>query len=165
VIKYKTEIAKPDAEREQAFQEKNIKQTFERIYSSLEKYNNDYEKALLNRMFDDAEKFEQDSRITAFDKFVKNSGGKEKLINMIMNSQITQINYFDKLIAMTPEDFSKIDDPVFSFVQELKKQSEIIEDENNRNEGKLNKLYGDSVDVKMLGRKQISFPMQTALYV
>jgi hypothetical protein len=158
VIKYKTETAKPDTEREQAFQEKNIKQTLERIYSSLQKYNRNYEEALLNKMFDDADKFKQEARIMAFNEFVKNPGDKEKLVSMIMSSQITQKDYLDKLVAMTPEEFSRISDPVFSFVRELQKQNEIITNENNINEGKLNKLYGDLVDVKMLWKKTSFLP-------
>lgn len=158
VINYKTETVKPDAEREQAFQEKNLGQTLERIFASQKSYNKNYEEAMLDKMFNDADKFNTGARIPALDEFVQKSGSKEKLINTIMKSEITQNDYLDKLIAMTPEEFSEINDPVFSFVKELKKQNEMIANENNINEGKLNKLYGDLVDVKMLWKKTNFLP-------
>jgi hypothetical protein len=49
-------------------------------------------------------------------------------------------------------------DPIFEFVKNINKQNQILSDENTRNEGMLNKLYGDLVDVKMLWKKTNFIP-------
>ena len=158
VITYKTEIAKPDVEREQAFQEKNLGQTLERIFASQKSYNKNYEEAMLSKMFDDAEKFNTGARISALDKFIKTFGSKEKLISEIIQCGITEKESLDKLMAMSSDDFSELDDPIFLFVKELQNQNKAVAEENNRTEGMLNKLYGDLVDVKMLWKETNFLP-------
>lgn len=151
IIEYTEETAKPDAERKQSFQEKNITRTKERFTSAISNFNPKFEEAMLNKMFEDASKFGEGSKINAFEQF----SDKNEFINMIMTSKISDKEYVDNLLAGTT-DYST--DPIFEFVKNINKQNQILSEENTRNEGMLNKLYGDLVDVKMLWKKTNFIP-------
>ncbi len=154
ILEYSEELTKPEAERKQSYQEKNINRTKERFASALSSFNPKFEEAMLNKMFDDASKFGEGSKISAFESF----SDKNEVINMIMDSKISEKEYFDKLIEGGQNAVDESDDPIFSFTQKIREQNQALSDENNRNEGTLNKLYGDLVDVKMLWKKTNFIP-------
>lgn len=153
-IDYTEEITKPDAERKQAYQEKNLERTKERISSLFAGYNPQFEEAMLNKMIDDAANFKDGSKIMA----VENLTDKNTAIKMIMESKISDKDYFEKIISNSPNGIVNADDPIFNFVKQIREQSQKLNDENNRNEGMLNKLYADLVDVKMLWKKTNFIP-------
>lgn len=156
VLNYTEEILKPEEERRPAFQAKSINQTLSRVKSSIFNYNSSFEKAMLEKMFDDASKFQTDSRITAIDELTDKSN--DFIEKFILTSKITKYDYFDSLLKKTPEEISSLEDPILFFVEKLKEQSQKVNYQNEINEGKLNKLYGDLVDVKMLWKKTNFIP-------
>lgn len=156
------EIQKPDGERSLQFQEKNINQTMNRAVNSVTNLNSRFEKVVLAKMLKDANSFKEKSRITGLDILLK-SGGLEFdetitgfIDNEILASKIRGTDYFNSLIKMKPEELASVKDPLLEFVKELRIQNLSLQKLNERNEGKLNKLYGDLVDVKMLW-KQTNF--------
>ncbi len=153
-VDYSEEMAKPEAERKQAYQEKNLERTKERMFSLIAGYNPQFEEAMLNKMIDDAAKFNDGSKITA----VENLADKNAAVKMIMDSKISDKDYFENIIAKAPNGIADADEPIFNFVKQIREQSQTLNDENNRNEGMLNKLYADLVDVKMLWKKTNFIP-------
>ncbi|NMB82192.1 MAG: S46 family peptidase, partial [Ignavibacteria bacterium] len=162
VFTYTEEMQKPDNERSQQFQEKNVKQTISRATSNINNLNTRFEMAILQKMFTDAHQFESRSKISALEGLLQSAGNKyEKIIsdfieNQIFASKIKSSEYFNSLLSKKPDELASMNDPLLDFVHKLKMQNQTIQKLNERNEGKLNKLYGDLVDVKMLW-KQTNF--------
>ncbi len=156
------EMQKPDNERNQPFQEKNVKQTISRAISNINNLNTKFEKTLLNKMFLDARKFGEGSKIAALDELLKVvSGDLNKAIsdfidNEIVGAKIKGSEYFNSLLTKRPEELASLKDPLLEFVYKLRLQNQTLLKLNERNEGKLNKLYGDLVDIKMIW-KQTNF--------
>ncbi|MDQ7817769.1 MAG: S46 family peptidase [Melioribacteraceae bacterium] len=162
IFTHAEEIKKPDNERSTQFQEKNIKQSISRAVSSVNNLSSRFEKIVLAKMFKDAKGFSESSRIAALDNLL-NSGREDYGIsisgfidNEILASKIRGTDYFNSLLEMTPEQLAALQDPLLDFVHKLRVQNQSLQKFNERNEGKLNKLYGDLVDVKMLW-KQTNF--------
>lgn len=164
VLNYSEEMQKPDAERKIPYQNKNLKQTLGSFELMRSNYNEDFEKAMLFKMFSDAAKFNQSSRINAIDYLLEGNGtNPEELFedfidSKIIQSKIREKEYFENLLKNTPDELLKSKDELINFVVKLRKQIQHIENENQKNEGKLNKLYGDLVDVKMVWKKTNFIP-------
>jgi hypothetical protein len=156
------EIQKPENERSTQFQDKNIKQTINRAVNSVNNLGSRFEKIVLAKMFKDANNFSEGSKISALDNLLKSgSEDYEKSIsefidNEVLASKIRGTDYFNSLLEMTPDQLTALQDPLLNFVYKLRVQNQSLQKFNERNEGKLNKLYGDLVDVKMLW-KQTNF--------
>ena len=151
VLNYTEEMQKPEEERSPAYQIHNIDRTLGRVQSELYNYNPDFEKAMLKKIFADAGKFQEGSRITAVDE-LRNSTDTF-IENTILTSKITDKEYFESLLKKSPQEISLLNDPLLNFAEKLNRQNREINNQNEINEGKLNKLYGDLVDVKMLWKK------------
>ncbi len=164
VLNYVEEIQKPDSERKIQFQEKNLKQTLITLENLRANYNPDFEKEILMKMFLDASKFKETSRIYALDYLLEGNGSNpedtfsEFIENKIIGSKIREKDYFDLLLKKTPDEIAKSQDELFIFTSKLRKQILQNEKENQKIEGKLNKLYGDLVDVKMEWKKTNFIP-------
>ena len=162
IFTYSEEMQKPDNERNQTFQEKNVKQTISRTISNINNLNTKFEKNVLNKMFLDARKFSEGSKITALDELLKSASGdfnktiSEFIDNEIVGAKIKGSEYFNSLLTKKPEELASLKDPLLEFVYKLRLQNQSLLKLNERNEGKLNKLYGDLVDVKMIW-KQTNF--------
>ncbi len=156
VLNYAEEMQKPELERRQAYQSANISQTLSRIRYSIDNYNIDFEKAILKKLFEDAGNFETGSRITALDEL--GNTANTFIENTILTSPITNKEYFDSLLKKLPDEISNMDDAFLKFVIKLREQNQRITNQNDINDGKLNKLYGDLVDVKMLWKKTNFIP-------
>ena len=164
ILNYTEEIRKPDAERLNAYQDKNINKTLA-YYESLRKnLNPDLEDALLQKMLTDASKFEPSSRIAAVDDLLEGDGvNAEETFQNFINSAVTSSkignsDYFDQLMTKTPEQIAAMQDPLFIFARKLRLQNDAPDKENQKNEGRLNKLYGDLVDVEMIWKKTNFIP-------
>jgi hypothetical protein len=159
---YSDEMQKPENERAQPFQEKNIKQTISRAYSNINNLNSKFEKIVLTKMFLDARKFKEGSKITALEELLKyGTNDFNKTINDFIDNEIVQAKikgseYFNSLLTKKPGELAEINDPLLNFVYKLRTQNQYLLKMNEHNEGRLNKLYGDLVDVKMLW-KQTNF--------
>jgi hypothetical protein len=164
VLNYTEEMQKPDAERKIPYQEKNIKQTLASLETIKANYNEDFEEAMLMKMFTDAAKFNQSSRISAIDYLLEGNGtNPEELFedfieSNIIQSKIRDKDYLENLLKKTPDELAKSQNELINFVIKLRKQIQQNEKENQKNEGKLNKLYGDLVDVKMEWKKTNFIP-------
>ncbi|MCX7876121.1 MAG: S46 family peptidase [Melioribacteraceae bacterium] len=164
ILNYVEEIQKPDSERRIQFQDKNIKQTLASLENLKSNYNSDFEEQILMKMFADASKFKSTSRINAVDYLLEGNGSNPDEIfsnfieNNLVNSKIREKEYFESLMKKTPEELSKSQDELFIFTSKLRKQILQNDKENQKNEGKLNKLYGDLVDVKMEWKKTNFIP-------
>ncbi|MBS3946234.1 MAG: S46 family peptidase [Melioribacter sp.] len=156
------EMQKPENERTQQFQERNVKQTISRAISNINNLNTRFEKTVLHKMFSDAVKFSEGSKIAALDELLKSASGdfnktiSEFIDNEIVGAKIKGSEYFNSLLTKKLEELASLKDPLLEFVYQLRMQNQLLLKLNERNEGKLNKLYGDLVDVKMIW-KQTNF--------
>jgi len=159
VLNYTEDMLKPDAERRTAYQEKNIKQTLTSIENAKQNYNADFEETMLMKMFMDANGFKNSSRIMAVDEILEGNGVNPEeafqtfISNNIIGSKIRDKEYFNSLLTKKPEEIAALQDPLFIFTKKIRMQNQANDKENQKIEGKLNKLYGDLVDVKMLWKK------------
>lgn len=162
IFTYSEEMQKPENERTQPFQEKNVKQTISRAISNINNLNTKFEKTVLNKMFLDAIKFGEGSKISALEELLKSATGENNktisgfIDNEIVGAKIKGSEYFNSLLTKKPEELASLKDPLLEFVYKLRMQNQSLLKLNERNEGKLNKLYGDLVDVKMIW-KQTNF--------
>lgn len=159
VLNYTEEMQKPDVERKIAYQEKNIKQTLITLENAKQNYNTDFEETMLMKMLIDANGFKSDSRIIAVDEILEGNGVNSEeafqsfISSNIINSKILDKEYFNSLLTKKPEEIAALQDPLFIFAKKIRMQNQVSDKENQKNEGKLNKFYGDLVDVKMLWKK------------
>lgn len=155
VLTYSEEMRKPDAERIAAYQEKNIKQTLARLEMTRQNYNSEFEETMFVKMLMDANEFKSSGRITAVDEILEENGinseetFQEFVSNNIVNSQLRDKEYFESLLKKTPEEIAAMQNPLFIFAKKVKMLGQVSDKESQKNEGKLNKLYGNLVDVKM----------------
>lgn len=159
VLTYSEEMLKPDAERNVAYQEKNIKQTLARLEMTRQNYNSEFEETMFVKMLMDANEFKSSGRIIAVDEILEGNGihpeetFQEFASNNIVNSKLRDKEYFESLLKKTPEEIAAMQNPLFIFAKKIKMLSQVSDKESQKNEGKLNKLYGDLVDVKMRWKK------------
>lgn len=164
VLDYTEEIQKPEAERKIAYQEKNIKQTLATIENTKQNYNTDFEETMLMKMLTDANGFKNSSRIMAVDEILEGNGvNPEEAFQSFISSNIISFKirdkeYFNSLLTKKPEEIAALQDPLFIFAKKIRMQNQVSDKENQKNEGRLNKLYGDLVDVKMLWKKTNFIP-------
>ncbi len=164
VLNYTEEMQKPEAERRPAFQEKGLKQTLAQVQNMKSGYNADFEKAMLSKMLLDASKLKQPSRVAAVDYLLEGKSVNPESIfaefidKYVINSKIMQKEYFESLLTKKPEELLSSGDQLFSFASKIKLQSQASEKSAQISEGKLNKLYGVLVDVKMLWKKTNFIP-------
>lgn len=155
LLTYTEELQKPDAERISAYQEKNLAQTLSRLDMTRQNYNAEFEETVLIKMMMDANGFKESSRILAVDEILEGNGNnaeetfQEFVSNIVANTKIRDKEYFNSLLKKLPSEISAMQDPLFTFVKKIKMQSQASDKENQKNDGKLNLLYGDLVDVKM----------------
>lgn len=155
LLTYTEELQKPDAERIAAYQEKNLAQTLSRLDMTRQNYNAEFEETMLLKMMMDANGFKESSRIIAVDEILEGNGNnaeetfQEFVSNIVANTKIRDKEYFNSLLKKLPSEISAMQDPLFTFAKKIKMQSQASDKENQKNDGKLNLLYGDLVDVKM----------------
>lgn len=155
ILSYTEELQKPDAERSTAYQEKNLPQTLSRLDASRQNYNMEYEETMLMKMLMDANGLKESSRILAVDEILEGNGinpeetFQEFVSNNVTSSKLRDKEYFNSLLKKSPQEISAMQEPLFIFAKKIKMQSQVSDKENQKNEGRLNILYGDLVDVKM----------------
>jgi uncharacterized protein (UPF0335 family) len=164
VLNYTEEMQKPEAERRTPFQEKNLKQTLAQIQNVRTGYNAGFEKAMLLKLLLDASKYKQSSRVAAVDYLLEGNGVSPEATFMefiekyVLGSKIMEKEYFESLLTKKPEEILGSGDQLFSFAFKVRLQNQSAEKATQTNEGKLNKLYGDLVDVKILWKKTNFIP-------
>jgi hypothetical protein len=164
ILNFTEEIQKPDSERKTPFQDKNLNQTVAAYNGLRNNYNPEFENEMLLKMLMDARSFRETSRIAVVTEILEGNGinpeetFQDFIMGTITNSKILNETYFDDLMKKTPDQITQLYDPLITFARKLRQQSQVIEKENLKYEGKLNKLYADLVDVKMLWKKSNFIP-------
>ena len=155
VLTYTEELQKPDAERSAPYKENNLSRTLGRLEMSKQNYNAEFEEAILLKMLMDAHGFKESSRIAAVDEILEGDGVnpeetfRDFISSNIINSKLLDKEYLNSLLKKSPSEISALQNPLFIFAKKIRMQSQASDKENLKNEGKLNQLYGDLVDVKM----------------
>jgi hypothetical protein len=136
------------------------RQAMGRMSASRNLYHPDLEKALLTKLFSDAINFSNGSRIKALDDIsgVTPLEKIENLIKLALNSKLIDETNYNSFMKLSAEEFNSLNDPFLTFVKKLKDQSQEIQNQNEINDGTLNKLYADLVDVKMSWKKSNFIP-------
>ncbi len=162
ILDYTEQIQIPNEERISRFKDENLDRTTGRVYYSLKKYNQDFEKDYLKYMLIYAMNISSKSEIKAVQNLVGEGNVDEILNNFITNnimeSRIFEEEYRDSLLEMTPENIDKLNDPLFHFTKEIKEQYELYYEEMERINGALNKLLAELIDVKRLWSKTTFIP-------
>lgn len=163
ILNHAEEMQKPENERSTQYQEKNLKQTINRAVGSFTSQNAKFEQIMLAKLINDAGTFTSTSRIKALDQLFASSNYSTQTIsdfidNTILASKIRDTEYFNSLLTKTPDELISLNDPFINLVYELRNQNLALIKLNERNEGQLNKLYGDLVDVKIVWKKTNFIP-------
>jgi len=160
LFEYSTEILKPEEERKETYKEKNKHKLMKKIDGMFNELNKEFERRFLIKMFTDAMSFKSTSKISAVEKLTddgKNiSAIPEFVDNVIMKSGIFDKNNYLKLIEKPAEiDFNT---QPFTFFEELKIQSEEINEERERTNGALTSLSAKLIEIKRLWKKKSFIP-------
>jgi len=159
ILSYKEEMQKPEDQRNTSITSR-LQQTLTSISASREIYQKVFEENMIRKMFKDALRFNENSQIRAMILFnIKDEKTIDNFINnIVFGSRILEKEYFDSLLNMSYDEIAHVKDPLFDFVKILIEQNKEINAQNEINEGRLNKLYGDLVDVKMEWKKTNFIP-------
>ncbi|MFA7288587.1 MAG: S46 family peptidase [Melioribacteraceae bacterium] len=159
VTGYATEKEKPDAERMNAFMDKNINSTLGRLNYLKANYHNEIEKKILTKMLNDAISQKEGEKVTAVTNLV--SSGKDIsdfVDNTVYGSKIMDDIYFKELIAKSFSELKALNDPLINFAFELREQNDKISLTSEEVEGNLNKLFAQLIDAKMEWKKTNFIP-------
>jgi hypothetical protein len=163
ILNYTEEMQKPESDRLPAFQKNNIERTKSMLTRSISSFNPEFEEILFKKMVDEANGFPENSRIKAVDDiFGSNGDFDESLVleftNELKKLKLTDKNNLEVYLTKSPDEIRAMKSNVFAFAQKFNTQQKVVNNENERSEGTLNKLYGDLVDVKILWKNQNFIP-------
>ncbi|MCK9279790.1 MAG: S46 family peptidase [Melioribacteraceae bacterium] len=156
---YATEKEKPDAERMNAYMDKNINSTLGRLNYLKANYHKEIEKKILSKMLNDAIAQKDGEKVTAVTNFV--SSGKDLndfVDNTVYGSKIMDDAYFKELTTKSLSELKALNDPLINFALELREQNEKISLTSEEVEGNLNKLFAQLIDAKMEWKKTNFIP-------
>ncbi len=158
VWNYSEQTQLPNDKRDDAYKDKNINSTLAFVNRIKSMYNPEFEKNIFLRMLNDASKFEPSSRIQAVDYLINNKINFIQFSNDESANKIFDDEYFSQLLTKTPDELEELNDPLLNFVKKVKEQNKTLSRKNDEIEGKLNKLYGELIDVKSEWKKTNFIP-------
>lgn len=166
LLTYFEEKEKPDNERKNLYQSKNKEQLEKRIDYYYESYVEEAEKITLKKILNDATKYNELKNISFVKNIIKNSGqennSKEEIDNfvdnLINNTIIKDKNTFYKLLEKSKKEIDSLNDPLITFVSEVGKSNELLNEKNDELNGKLNILLAQYIDVKQMQMKKNFLP-------
>lgn len=159
VTGYAMEKEKPDAERSNAYMDKNINSTLGRLNYLKANYYKDIEKKILIKMLNDAMAQKEGEKVTAVSNLA--SSGKDIsdfVDNTIYSSKIMDDSYFKELTTKSVSELKALNDPLINFAFELREQNDKISLTSEEVEGNLNKLFAQLIDAKMEWKKTNFIP-------
>lgn len=159
VTGYAMEKEKPDAERMNAYMDKNINSTLGRLNYLKANYYKDIEKKILVKMLNDAIAQKEGEKVTAVTNLA--SSGKDIsdfVDNTIYGSKIMDDSYFKELTTKNVSELKALNDPLINFAFELREQNDKISLTSEEVEGNLNKLFAQLIDAKMEWKKTNFIP-------
>lgn len=149
LLNYKTEIAKPDKERQQAFQEKNLDKSLNSFYSSFNKININLEKRIFVKALEKFNDFGENYGIFNYlsYKLTKKENAKN-FIDRVLNNSVF-LKEGDKFVDKSVDELLKLDDSLIVVCSAIKDYREAVRTENESFEGANSRLLPLLVDAKM----------------
>lgn len=149
LLDYSEEMQKPESERKTQFNEKNLPAFESRIKMTFEDYNPVVEKLTLSRMLGDAVKYDEMSVLPSFAKLKSSRVNIENFVDELINKTVLKSKEdFDKYKSMSPTELENLNDPLISFLIELRNGYKPISKKNDERTGKLNILLAQYLDIK-----------------
>ena len=161
-INYAEQKEMDDSDRDKKFKKDNVEKSVKKLDETFEIYLMSIENELIIKMFLDASKFTETSRIVAIDDEFGNDISKDELTEFVnselLTSQIISKEYFDDLLEMSFEEIKDLDDPLIQFSLKLKEQYDALKDEKERMDGALSKLSPQLSEVKRVQQETLFIP-------
>lgn len=149
LLDYSEEMQKPESERKTQFNEKNLPAFESRMKMTFEDYNPVVEKLTLSRMLGDAVKYDEMSVLPSFAKLKSSRVNIENFVDELINKTVLKSKEdFDKYKTMSPTELENLNDPLISFLIELRNGYKPISKKNDERTGKLNILLAQYLDIK-----------------
>lgn len=146
------ERQKPDADRMNAYTDKNYDNTKRELTRPIQDYYEPTERALLGEMLRRAAALPENQRIKAVDELVSGGRLEEKIAEFLdrafKESKLTDDDHVADLLAGDPSALTRSDDPFLKLVGDLFPLYNSIREARQVREGELNKLYALYVDIK-----------------
>lgn len=156
---YALEKEKPDAERMNAYMDKNINSTLGRLIYLKANYHKDIEKKILNKMLNDAIAQKDGEKVTAVTNLAASGKDISDFVdNTVYGSKIMDDSYFKELMTKSISELKALNDPLINFALELREQNDKISLTSEEVEGNLNKLFAQLIDAKMEWKKTNFIP-------
>ena len=123
IIQNAEEKEKNNSDRKFEFKDENIIKSLRRLNKTFEISMESIEKELLEKMLCDAREFSRSSRIDAVDNVFKNDTDKSTISKFVddnfISAEITNKENFDKLLTMSLDELTELDNPLIKFALEL----------------------------------------------
>lgn len=149
-FKKKLEQLPPD--QREAYFSVNAGQLEKFINAIYESYDTDVDKALFANMIQRASKLPPNQKISFVDAKIKGFNTSEQINsftnNMFQFTKLKDRNFINKNIFKDAKFILTYKDPLLNFEEELSKHLQISEEENDKQEARLNKLIADYITVK-----------------
>lgn len=160
IFEYAEESKKPEEEKKETYKEENKDKLMKKIDGLFAELNKEFERRFLIKMFTDALNFKSTSKINAVENLTENgkniSAIPEFVNDVVMKSEIFDKDKYLKLL----EEISQINFSTqpYAFFEQLKLQSEKINDEREKTNGALTSLSAKLIEVKRLWKKKSFIP-------
>nr|HRI46966.1 S46 family peptidase [Ignavibacteriaceae bacterium] len=149
LLDYSEEMQKPTSERKTQFNEKNLPAFESRMTMTFQDYNPVVEKLTLTRMLGDAVKYDEMSVLPYFAELKSNGVNIDNFVDELINKTVLRTKEdFDKYKTMSPTELENLNDPLISFLIELRNGYKPISKKNDERTGKLNILLAQYLDLK-----------------
>lgn len=149
------ERKKEDTERESAYMDRNFDRTLRRMKRDLRNYYEPVDKIFLKDMFLRAIKLKEKGypSIPAVEKIIKNADDKEKAIDTFIemaykSSKLNDKSYMMDLLNKTTGELDQEEDPFIRLARALYPTYQKQDDKEKRQEGQLDQLLSQLIDVK-----------------
>ncbi len=143
------ERLKPDVDRESAYMERNWKQTVDRLLLSLKNIHLAVDKSVLRSLLLRAASLGREQGIKALESTLGPKDDVEAFLDSAYRqTKITEESFIKDLLAKSPEDLAKVEDPFVRMAISLYPESQALKETEKRRTGELNRLYGLYIDAK-----------------
>lgn len=142
LVRWNNEKKKPDLERERGFQQRDYDKQLHSMAYYMSAYDETLDKILLRHHLTQMMKTPLSERIPFIDSLLSMTEGKSVtqvvgafVENLYSETQLMDPDFRLRLLDMTPEEFSKIKDPLVLFASSLEKQAREFREESNKRSG------------------------------
>jgi len=142
IVRWNNEKKKPDLEREQGFQQRDYDKQQRSMAYYLSSYDETLDKILLHQHLTQILKSPPSERIPFIDSLFSTTGGESVsqavgtfVENLYSETRLTDPEFRQDILDITPEEFSKIQDPLILFARLLEKQAREFRKEGKKRSG------------------------------